>query len=331
MRKLSIIFLIIISFIILNKNVNAYTIDSGPFNQVVYVSSGYNGSFSITNYFVNQGKGNIFFTITTWPSSLGTSYNRPILGVTAVRDTDYKHFECDIGNNFIYDDNITLHTIYSITCPVDFSNNTSLYAIDVKFNQVISNANITMRTSDFITFVQDPSIDIVNALLNNNYNNAISSINSNITNSANDIMSNQNTNTDKVVNAQNGTTNAINGLNNSINNDDTSGSENALTSIINDNAFQDNTGINSIITLPVNMISSLSNTCQPITINIPFINSNVQLPCFRAVITQHMPIVANLIGIVVNGFILYRILIDIVGIVKSARNPDEDRLDVLEL
>lgn len=162
---------------------------------------------------------------------------------------------------------------------------------------------------------------------NENTQNIINNDNSN----TQDIINNQNANTDRIVNAQNGTTNAVNGLNDSINNTNTSGSENALSSIINDPAFQDNTGINSIITLPVNMISSLSNTCQPITINIPFINSNVQLPCFRAVITQHMPLVANLIGIVVNGFILYRILIDIVGIVKSARNPDEDRLDVLEL
>lgn len=145
------------------------------------------------------------------------------------------------------------------------------------------------------------------------------------------IIDNDNNNTDRIVDAQNATTDAVNGLNNNINNTDTTGSENALSSIINDPAFQDNTGINSIITLPVTMISSLSNSCQPINLTIPFLNSSVELPCFRSVINQHMPLVANLIGIVVNGFILYRILIDIVGIVKSARNPDEDRLDVLEL
>ena len=79
------------------------------------------------------------------------------------------------------------------------------------------------------------------------------------------------------------------------------------------------------------MISSLSNTCQPINVTIPFLNADTSLPCFRSIINQHMPLLANMISIVINGFILYRVFIDIVGIIKSARNPDEDRLDVLEL
>lgn len=145
------------------------------------------------------------------------------------------------------------------------------------------------------------------------------------------VIDNQNQNTDRIVNAQNGTTNAVNGLNNSVNNTDTSGSENFLTSIINDPAFQDNTGINGIIQLPLAMISSLSNQCSPIDLHIPFLNVDTQLPCISSLINSKMPSVANILRIAVNGFVLYRIFVDIVGLIKSARNPDEDRLDVLEL
>ena len=68
------------------------------------------------------------------------------------------------------------------------------------------------------------------------------------------LINNQNANTDRLINNSNANsqaeidatdrnTQAVNGVNDSINNTDTTGSENALSSIINDPAFQDNTGM----------------------------------------------------------------------------------------
>ena len=170
-----------------------------------------------------------------------------------------------------------------------------------------------------------------------NYNNTQDIINSNAADTQS-IIDNNNANTDRIVNAQNGTTTAVNNNTTAVNNmnsnmtsTNTSGSESFLTDIINDPAFQDNTGINGIIQLPLAMVSSLSNSCESVNLHIPFLNVDTQLPCIRQTIYNKMPGVANLIFIAVNGFVLYRILIDIVGLIKSARNPDEDRLDVLEL
>lgn len=118
---------------------------------------------------------------------------------------------------------------------------------------------------------------------------------------------------------------------NIINDDNVSGASSEVDSLINNAAFSDTSGINAIINAPLNFIQNLSSTCQPIQITIPYIDTSVTIPCIYQTIATAMPGVAAILSVAINGFIIYRILLDIVSIVKSAREPDEDRIEVLDL
>lgn len=236
--------------------------------------------------------------------------------------------------------NIRLITTDNVTYPCDYDGNNAicffprgkvLDYISYNYKPIIPQNNNFVSGGRFYYTYRVNSNWVVANSVNDKIVENIQNGNENVEGAVNDFKSQAHSDSQAEINATNRNTQAVNNVNNSINSTSTSGSESFLNDIVNDPAFQDTTGINSIITLPLNMISSLSNSCQPITLNIPFLNVDVQIPCFRSVITNHMPLVANLISVVVNGFILYRIFIDIVGIIKSSRNPDEDRLDVLEL
>ena len=89
--------------------------------------------------------------------------------------------------------------------------------------------------------------------------------------------------------------------------------------------------MSAIISMPLTFVNSLTNTCQPINLTIPYMDADVSIPCMQSVITNKMPLLANLIKIVINGFIVYRILLDIFQIVRNAKNPEDDRIEVLDL
>lgn len=125
--------------------------------------------------------------------------------------------------------------------------------------------------------------------------------------------------------------NNTNEIKNDIKSDNTSGAENSADDLKNNSAFQDNTGLSGVISMPLTFVNSLTNTCQPINLNIPYMDVDVTIPCMQSVITDKMPLLANLIKIIVNGFIVYRILLDIFQIVRNAKNPEDDRIEVLDL
>lgn len=138
---------------------------------------------------------------------------------------------------------------------------------------------------------------------------------------------------------QNNTTNqkldenkqAINDLNDDIKDDNVSGAESSVDSLLNNSAFNDNSGIQSIINAPLNFINGLTNSCSPIQVSIPYIDTPLSIPCIKQELTNHVPTIVPILSTAINGFIIYRILIDIVYLIKSARNPDDDRIEVLDL
>lgn len=125
--------------------------------------------------------------------------------------------------------------------------------------------------------------------------------------------------------------NNTNEIKNDIKSDNVSGAEGSADDLKNNSAFQDNTGLSGVISMPLTFVNSLTNTCQPINLNIPYMDVDVTIPCMQSVITDKMPLLANLIKIIVNGFIVYRILLDIFQIVRNAKNPEDDRIEVLDL
>lgn len=136
---------------------------------------------------------------------------------------------------------------------------------------------------------------------------------------------------------ENGTTtindikNQTTNINNSIN--DSSIDNSSANDFTSNSAFQDSNGLDAIIKAPLNFIQSLtSTTCSTINLTIPYINSNVYLPCMSSVYNKALgQQLVNLIALVINGVVLYRYCLKILQIVKDAKNPNKDGLEVLDL
>lgn len=125
------------------------------------------------------------------------------------------------------------------------------------------------------------------------------------------------------------TTNAINDVNNSINN---SNIDNGVgTSFFNNFTNQD-FGLSQIITIPLSTIQSLtSKTCVPLQVPIPFTSSNINLPCMTEIYENKFPTIYNLWKIVSFGIVAYFIAIDIFHMVKGFKDPESDKVEVLDL
>lgn len=119
--------------------------------------------------------------------------------------------------------------------------------------------------------------------------------------------------------------------NKTLKDDDMSGGNQSADDFKDNTAFDDTTGIESIINLPLNFINSLSSSCQPLQLTLPWLDYPFEIPCLGDLFISKVPLIANILKIVINGFIVYRILLGIVDLIHSAKNPDDDRIEVLEL
>lgn len=96
----------------------------------------------------------------------------------------------------------------------------------------------------------------------------------------------------------------------------------------NDNDF----GLSEIITIPLNTITSLtSKTCNPLSIPIPKTGKNISLPCMTQVYQDNIPSIFSIWQIVSFGIIAYFVAIDIFHIVKGFKDPESDKVEVLDL
>lgn len=132
------------------------------------------------------------------------------------------------------------------------------------------------------------------------------------------------------IRAQGQTTDAINNTKDTISSNDVEGSKSFIDNFKNDPAFTDTTGLSSIISLPLNFIQSIgSSTCQPFTLSFPHFG-DISIPCFSTFYRRFAPF-DTIIAIIINGFITYRLILEVFYIVKGFKDPDSDRIEVLDL
>ena len=133
---------------------------------------------------------------------------------------------------------------------------------------------------------------------------------------------NQNSN-----NNQAQTNQKLDDINNSINNDNVDDKTSFFTNFDNDSH-----GLTGIITLPLTTIQNLANSsCVSLSIPIPFTNSNVSLPCMTQVYQTYIPSVFSIWQVVSFGIISYLICLDIFKMVKGFKDPNDDKVEVLDL
>lgn len=153
--------------------------------------------------------------------------------------------------------------------------------------------------------------------------------NSGITSAINNQANQQHNDSQAEQNAINDNTQAVNDLNNTISDSNVSG--NGADDFFNN--FQDNDhGLSSVITAPLNFIRSLaSSSCSSISLTIPYVDTQFNLPCMSTIYRQNFGSLFTLYQTITFGIVAYYVCIKIYGIVKGFKNPDNDRIEVLEL
>lgn len=123
----------------------------------------------------------------------------------------------------------------------------------------------------------------------------------------------------------------IDDLNNNITSSDTTEASNSADEFF--SGFEsDDFGLSSIITAPLNLIKSItSSTCTPIGFKAPFVDQKVTLPCMNAIYREHFGSFLTIYQTITFGMIAYWVSVKIFFMVKGFKDPDSDRIEVLDL
>ena len=126
-------------------------------------------------------------------------------------------------------------------------------------------------------------------------------------------------------------TNAVNNLNDSLNNSDSSGATSEASEFF--SGFTTDTfGLTSIITAPLNLIGSItSSTCTPLGLPLPYVNKTLELPCMSSIYSEYFGSFFTLYQTITFGIIAYWVCVRIFNLVKDFKNPDHDEIEVLDL
>ena len=145
-----------------------------------------------------------------------------------------------------------------------------------------------------------------------------------INNSTNTIINNNNQNTQNIIDSQNQ-------INNTLNDDNVDESTDKALDFFN-NFDSGNTGtLTDIISLPLDFLDKLNDTCSPIVLPVPYMG-NITLPCIQSYLSTFLPdSFLNLIRLVVNGFLMYKIIISLIDFINTLKDPNNDDLEVMDL
>lgn len=265
----------------------------------------------------------LYFQLYSVPYIAGTT-TYPVLQLQSVRlAASGGTYNCKLGNMLTYSDNTNGIIGYNVECPV-VGNVSSLY---VKFMGVSGNNNYgVLYSSSYGTFY-DTQISIdsdsVSQLqfsafqqqLRDDFATIVSSMQSSMnTNSAKSAVEalqvEQRQQAEQAHQDAQATQQKIDDVNDSIN------SEAAPTNSMDFVGYLPTGPLDTIVNLPLQFLQSIVNklgtTCEPLTLNLPFVNETLNLPCIWAYLSNYIPglnTILTIVGIVADIYILYHYLI----------------------
>lgn len=262
--------------------------------------------------FAGKKNGEVYF-------AMSISRSMEVQNIYVIESNSGLHFTCFFGSITGYANNNEQYQAYSVRCPADF-NYGRLAGIGVN-GYVHQNAIINWPT-DISYYTYDTSQSVIDAIQQNSSTTAINNMN-------NQIHQDNQTINNSINNQTNQQHQDAQAINNSINNDNITASD--ADDLTNNQAFSDSTGLQAVIELPLNMINSLTNTCQPISITIPWLNYTGTIPCMSTIYTSKFNNLYQVVKLIINGFLVYRLLLKVYELVHEAKQPDEDKLEVIDL
>lgn len=99
-----------------------------------------------------------------------------------------------------------------------------------------------------------------------------------------------------------------------------------------DDFESDDYGLSDIITMPLTFIQGLSSsTCYPLNLPLPFVDTNVTLPCMTSIYSEYFGSFLTIYQIITTGIIAYWCCINIFRLVQGFKSPDKDEIEVMDL
>lgn len=241
-----------------------------------------------------------YYWETQYPNALTNGYN---VSVTAVYDNG-NAVPCDVSGI----------GMFNISCP-SITTNKLHSLLFTSFGPI----NVKIGLNYVLSLVRETSNeDLLNAA-NQNSQNEINAMNKN--------QQQQNQNSQNEVNATNKNTEATKEQTNTIkdSNVDVDGSFFS--------GFDNEThGLTSIVTAPLQFIGSItSSTCTPLGLPMPFGLPSAELPCMSSIYQEHFGVFFTLYQTITFGMISYWVSVNIFAIVKGLKDPDSDKVEVLDL
>ncbi len=137
--------------------------------------------------------------------------------------------------------------------------------------------------------------------------------------------------TEELKKQQEETNKQLGDLNDNLTNSDTNEASSSANEFF--NGFEsDDFGLSSIIIAPLNLIKSItSSTCTPIGFKAPFVDQQVTLPCMGDIYKKYFGSFLTLYQTITFGIIAYWVSVNIFFMVKGFKDPDSDRIEVLDL
>lgn len=294
------------NFIIANTDIN----QTGKFNRTA--------TYNINNW-KGLSNGEVFFTI-------ATSRAMEVYNIYVEEASSSRRFTCFFGADMGYADNTSQYHGYSVRCPADFVYG-GLKRIGI--DAYVHTSGIIIWPTDVSYYSYDMPSDVISAIQQASSTNAINNLNTQMQNASSQAHTDAQ-NVQVAINNQSTQQHQdAQAINNSINNDNITSSD--ADDLTNNQAFSDSTGLQAVIELPLNMINSLTNTCQPISITIPWLDYTGTIPCMSTIYSSKFNSLYQVVKLIINGFLVYRLLLKVYELVHEAKQPDEDKLEVIDL
>lgn len=92
-------------------------------------------------------------------------------------------------------------------------------------------------------------------------------------------------------------------------------------------------GLTSIIVAPIGLLTSMSvgQTCQPLSLPLPFVDTNLTLPCMGTIYSTYLGAFFTIYQVVATALIGYWISVRVLADVKGFKDPHNDKIEVLDL
>lgn len=206
---------------------------------------------------------------------------------------------------------------------ITFTNpsSTSYRMFNVKSFDLLSPSEFTEEVTSLTN--NEQILNSLNKL--NDLNNTQIQTNSKL-NDLNNKQQQTNNKLDDLNNKQNQTNSKLDDLNNNLKNSDVDTNGSFFS-----NFTSTDHGISGIISAPLRAINKLTSSCQPVTFSV--LDEPIELPCGDTLFwnkegVQSFRLIWN---ILVGGPILFLLLKKLFKVVESLKNPDDDRIEVMDL